>query len=69
VTTDTPGYTAQIQTGNSPTGPFASDSPTKRVGAHTTFTLNGTSARYYVLWITNLGPSAFAHVNEVKARR
>ena len=68
VTTDTPGYTVQIQAGASPTGPFAPDSSSKRVGAHTTFTLEGKSARYYVLWITNLGTSDFAHVNEVKAR-
>jgi eukaryotic-like serine/threonine-protein kinase len=69
VTTDTPGYTAEIQAGSSPAGPFALDSSSKQVGARTTFTLNGKSARYYVLWITNLSPASFAHVNEVKARR
>jgi eukaryotic-like serine/threonine-protein kinase len=69
VTTDTPGYTAEIQAGGSAAGPFAQDSSSKQVDARTTFTLNGKSARYYVLWITDLGPSAFAHVNEVKARR
>jgi serine/threonine-protein kinase len=68
VTTDTPGYTAEIQAGGSPTGSFAPDSSPKTVGSQTTFTLAGKSARYYVLWITNLGPSTFAHVNEVKAR-
>jgi hypothetical protein len=68
VTTDTPGYTAQVRAGASPTGPFASDSPSKRVGTRTTFALNGKTSRYYVVWITDLGPSAFAHVNEVKAR-
>ena len=68
VTTDTPGYTAEIQAGDSPTGSFALDSGQKTVGRHTTFTLNGKSARYYVFWITNLGPSNAAHVNEVKAR-
>jgi serine/threonine protein kinase len=68
VTTDTPGYAAEIQAGSSPTGPFTPDSPRKTVGAHTTFTLTRRTARYYVLWITNLGPANFAHVNEVKAR-
>jgi hypothetical protein len=68
VTTDTPGYTAQIRAGDSVAGPFTPDSSSKRVGAHTTFTLNGKRARYYVVWITDLGPSAYAHVNEVKAR-
>ena len=68
VTTDTPGYTAEIQGGSSPAGPFAAESSSKQVGRHTTFTLNGKSARYYVVWITNLGPSLLAHVNEAKAR-
>jgi hypothetical protein len=68
VTTNTPGYRAEIQAGDSPTGSFAPDSSSKQVGARTTFTLNGKTARYYVLWITSLGPSAVAHVNDVKAR-
>jgi serine/threonine-protein kinase len=68
LTTNTPGYTAEIQAGDSPTGSFAPVSSSKRVGARTTFTLDGKSVRYYVVWITDLGPSAFAHVNEVKAR-
>jgi hypothetical protein len=38
------------------------------VGRRTTFTLDGKSARYYVVWITDLGPATFAHVNEVTAR-
>jgi serine/threonine-protein kinase len=66
VTTDTPGYTAEIQAGTSAAGPFATDSSPQTVGARTTFTLNGKSARYYVVWITNLTASGIAHVNEVK---
>jgi hypothetical protein len=38
------------------------------VGAHTVFTLDGKTARYYVVWITSLGTGNVAHVNEVKAR-
>jgi serine/threonine protein kinase len=68
LTTGTPGYTAEIQAGDSPTGSFAPDSSSKRIGARMTFTLDGKSVRYYVVWITDLGPSAFAHVNEVTAR-
>jgi serine/threonine-protein kinase len=68
VTTDTPGYTAEIQAGSSPTGSFAPDSSSQQVGASTTFTLNGKSARYFVVWITNLGTNNSVHVNEVKAR-
>jgi serine/threonine-protein kinase len=67
VATDTPGFTAQILAGNSASGPFAADSSTQAVGSSTTFTLNGHSARYYVVWITSLGSQSFAHVNEVKA--
>ncbi|HEY8316380.1 MAG TPA: protein kinase [Gaiellaceae bacterium] len=66
VTTDTPGYTAEIQAGSSAAGPFATDSSSKLVSRHTTFALSGKSARYYVVWITNLTPAGFAHVNEVK---
>jgi serine/threonine-protein kinase len=69
VTTDTPGYTAEIQAGDSASGPFAADSTSKAMGAHTAFKLNGKTARYYVLWITKLDPSGVAHVNEVKAQR
>jgi serine/threonine protein kinase len=68
VTTDTPGYTAEIQAGDSSAGPFATDSSSKQVGARTVFTLRGKSARYYVVWITSLGSGNSVHVNEVKAR-
>ena len=66
VTTDTPGFTAKIQTGSSASGPFADDSGTKTVSGTTTFTLHGTNARYYVLWLTGLPPGDVAHVNDVK---
>ena len=66
VTTDTPGYTAEIEAGSSPAGPFAADSSAKTIGSRTTFTLDGKSARYYVVWITHLTVSGVAHVNEVK---
>jgi serine/threonine-protein kinase len=67
VATDTPGFTAQILAGNSASGPFTADSSAQSVGSSTTFALSGHSARYYVVWITNLGSQSFAHVNEVKA--
>jgi hypothetical protein len=34
----------------------------------TPFTLDGSSHRYYVVWITDLGGNSAVHVNEVKAR-
>ncbi|HUQ22496.1 MAG TPA: protein kinase [Gaiellaceae bacterium] len=65
VTTDTPGYSAEIQAGGSPQGPFTEVGGGKTVGASTTWDLGGADARYYVLWITDLDGKA--HVSEVKA--
>jgi len=68
VTTDTPGFTAIVRAGDSPGGPFGDDSRSQTVAAETTFTLDGRTARYCVLWITNLGTVDSVHVNEVSAR-
>jgi eukaryotic-like serine/threonine-protein kinase len=65
VTTDTPGYTAEIQAGDSPQGPFETVGASKTVAASTIWDLDGAEARYYVLWITDL--DRLAHVNEVRA--
>jgi predicted Ser/Thr protein kinase len=67
VVSDTPGFTAEILTGSSPSGPFTRDSSSQQVGASTTFTLNGRTSRYYVVWVTNLGAHSSVHVNEVRA--
>ncbi|HWX09994.1 MAG TPA: serine/threonine-protein kinase, partial [Gaiellaceae bacterium] len=67
VTTDTPGFTAKIQTGSSASGPFADDSSVQTVNGTTTFALHATTARYYVVWLTSLPPGNVAHVNEVRA--
>jgi hypothetical protein len=68
VTTDTPGFTAQIKTGSSQSGPFAPASDSQAVGNTTTFKLHGASAEFYVVWITNLGSNSSVHVNEVTAK-
>jgi serine/threonine-protein kinase len=68
VTSDTPGFTAQVLAGNAPNARPAADSAAQTVGRSTTFALRGASARYYVLWITQLPPAGLVHVNEVKAR-
>jgi hypothetical protein len=68
VRTDTPGFTASILAGNSPSGPFATDSGSQTVNGTAQFTLRGRTARYYVVWITNLGSNVSVHVNEVRAR-
>jgi hypothetical protein len=60
VTTPTPGFTAEIQSGDSATGPFTTDSSSRTVNGTTTFTLNGDTAQYYVVWITQLPPQRYA---------
>jgi hypothetical protein len=68
VMTPTPGFTAEIQSGDSSTGGFTVDSSSKPVSSTTTFTLNGKTARYYVVWITQLPPGNRAQISEVTAR-
>ena len=66
LTTDTPGFNAEIRAGSSPDGPFdtiiASDA---RTAATTTWELGETDAPYVAVWITDL--DGRAHVNEVAA--
>jgi serine/threonine-protein kinase len=68
VTTPTPGFTAEIQSGDSATGPFVTDSSSQTVNGTTTFTLDGKTARYYVVWITQLPPQRYAQISEVTAK-
>lgn len=66
VSTDTPGFTAEIRAGDSPSGPFEQVvGPSKTAGPSTVWDLEGADARYYVVWITHL--DRVAHVNEVEA--
>jgi serine/threonine-protein kinase len=67
VTTDTPGFTAEIQAGDSATGPFHTVSGSKVVAGQATFDLQDAHAQYFVVWITNLGSLSSAHVNDVSA--
>jgi len=67
LTTDTPGFTANIMAGDSSGGPFHRVSGSQTVGTTATFQLSGTG-RYFVVWITDLGGNSSAHVNEVQAR-
>jgi eukaryotic-like serine/threonine-protein kinase len=68
VRSGTPGFTAVIQSGNSSGGPFTKDSDPQTGGSSTTFSLDGNNARYYVVWITDLGPSSSVEINEVTAK-
>jgi serine/threonine-protein kinase len=69
VTTDTPGFTAQIQATNTQGGAPEKISDSKVVGRTTTFELSPQGPkRYYVIWITKLPQNEHsAHVNEVRA--
>jgi serine/threonine-protein kinase len=68
IQSDTPGYTAQIKSSDSPSTGFVAVSSSQTVGGSTTFKLNGRKARYYLIWITKLpSGSDSAHVNEVRA--
>jgi hypothetical protein len=66
VTTDTPGFTAEIKGSDSATGGFKTISDGQTVEGSTTFDLQGGSYRYYLLWITD--PNGRAHINEVRAK-
>jgi len=65
----TPGFQAAVLAGDSPSGPFSSDSGPENVGMSTTFALSGRSARYYVVWITRLPTGNKAEISEVAGRR
>jgi eukaryotic-like serine/threonine-protein kinase len=68
VTSNTAGFTAVIKSSQSSTGPFSPVSSAQTVGPRTTFSLHGSAARYYLIWITSLPSGGVAHVNEVTAR-
>jgi eukaryotic-like serine/threonine-protein kinase len=68
VQTGTPGFTALIRSGASQTGPFAAASSAQTVNGSTTFQLHGDSARYYVVWITDLGSNSSVEIDEVTAK-
>ena len=66
VTTDTPGFTAEVRAGDSPQGPFDSVvGPSRTVADSATWDLDGPKSRYYVIWITQL--DRVAHINEAEA--
>jgi hypothetical protein len=67
ITTDTPGFTAEIREGESVTGPFENAvSGSMTVGERATFELTDAKARYFLVWITAL--DEIARIHEVRAR-
>jgi len=65
--TSTSGFVAHIGAGDSPGGPFSTDSSPKTVTGTTTFPLQGKTAQYYVVWITQLPAQRYAEISEVTA--
>ncbi|MES1248599.1 MAG: protein kinase [Actinomycetota bacterium] len=68
VTSSTPGFTAEILAGNALSTSMEIDGAEQTVGGSTTFTLRGATARYYVVWITDLGPNHSVQIDEVRAK-
>jgi eukaryotic-like serine/threonine-protein kinase len=66
IVTDTPGFTARIESGSSQDCCFKPVSGAKTVGLTTTFDLSG-SDRYLLVWIIDLGGNDSVHINEVRA--
>jgi hypothetical protein len=70
IATGTPGFTAEIKAGSSPTGPFNTVvGASQTVVDGTRFEIaKGNTYRYYLIWITALpAGSAVAQINEVRA--
>jgi hypothetical protein len=72
VTTDLPGWTAEVKASGSMASFSQVVGESKTVAASTTWELDETSARYYLIWITAVvddgGGKQRAHVDEVTAR-
>jgi serine/threonine protein kinase len=69
LTSTAPGFTAEIRTGASPTGPFEDlVSSSQTVSERTTFDLKNAKARYFLVWITEILAGTHAEINEVVAR-
>ena len=68
IATSTPGFTAVIRAGDSPERSRSTVSVVAdRRAAGRTFTITGGEHRYYVIWITSLGPGgSTARINEVQ---
>jgi serine/threonine-protein kinase len=68
IETGTPGFTAEIRAGDSPTDFPDEVSGAQTVDDGTRFAVSGGRHRYYEIWITRLGPDAsHAEIAEVEA--
>ena len=70
IATSTPGFVASIRAGNSESGPFdATVGAQQTASGQTQYAIAaGGDYRYYLIWITRLGPNYnTARINEVSA--
>jgi eukaryotic-like serine/threonine-protein kinase len=70
IATSTPGFVASIKAGNSESGPFDKTVAAQQtVNGQTQYAITGSGDyRYYLIWITRLGPNYnTARINEVSA--
>jgi putative peptidoglycan lipid II flippase len=68
IDTPTPGFTAEIRSGTSPSGPFNPVSNMVTINGQTTLTVHqSANERYYVIWITRLPPTNHVEIDEVTA--
>jgi hypothetical protein len=65
VSTETPGYNAEVQVGSSLAGPFTTISASRQVTGRTVFALKPRRGRYLVVWVTSMPTGGVAAVNEV----
>jgi hypothetical protein len=66
VSTDTPGFVAEIQAGGSPAGPFRRVSAVKTVAGTTSFETRRARARYVMVWITDVPDGTAAQITELR---
>jgi hypothetical protein len=66
---DQPGFTAEVQAGAAPGGPFTRISQSSTTSDTTVFRLRAPQAERYILfWITRIPDGGAADVNEVRLR-
>jgi hypothetical protein len=67
VSTDTPGFRAEIRVAGAAVGPYRTVSATRTVTPRTRFPLRSARGRYLLVWITDLPDGSAANVSEVRA--
>jgi hypothetical protein len=67
VSTDTPGFRAEIRVAGAAVGPYRTVSASRTVTPRTRFPLRRARGRFVLVWITDLPDGSAANVSEVRA--